>query len=273
MSWQERDWARQGYAPRGRSLTPVVKGLIIANVCVFVLQFLSGGNRGQSMEALFGLSPYMFFRKFHVWQIVTYMFLHSRAGIFHIVFNMLFLYWFGPAIELMFGSKRFLRFYLLGGIVAGFAYCLFSPRLTAPVIGASGAIMALVVVYAIHFPDQQILFFFIIPMKIRHFVFFIIAMDLFYSVQYISNGVANVAHLGGAAFGFAYVKFASVWTGLGDSMRRSMSRRVQNTEEDDREKVDAILEKISREGMDKLTRRERQFLLRQSQKYRKRQKP
>jgi len=267
MSWQDRDWARRGNVPFASSLTPVVKGLIIANVCVYALQVLSGGGRGVAMEQLFGLTPRLFLGRFCIWQIVTYMFLHSTRGLFHILFNMLFLYWFGPPVEAIFGSRRFLRFYFAGGIAAGLAYCLFSSKINVPVIGASGAIMAVLVVFATYFPEQQILFFFIIPMKIRHFVLLIVAIDLFYSVQYVSNGVANVAHLGGAAFGFLYLRYSSLWGGLGDRLRQHWRRRVEKAEASDRERVDAILEKISREGMDKLTRAERQFLLRQSQKY------
>ena len=252
----------------------MVKKIIIVTVCVFCVQFLLAGDRSAGlMLYLFGLSPVNAVSHLWVWQFVTYMFLHDTGNIFHILFNMLLLYWFGREIETILGPRRFLAFYLMAGAFAGVAFCMVHlfQGLRSPVIGASGAVMAVLVAYAICYPNQLILFFFVFPMKVRTCVLILIGIDLYSGLQGSQNGVANFAHLGGALFGFVY------WKGR-PFLERSLTRlkewrasRKKTVDLDEQQDLDRILEKISREGMGSLTKGERSFLLRASER-RQRQK-
>jgi hypothetical protein len=174
----------------------------------------------------------------------------------------------------MLGGRRFLIFYFAAGIFAGIAYCLIHlvRGLDAPVLGASGAIMAVMVAYAISFPERIVIFF-IFPMKMRTLILLLIGLDLFYGVQGSPNGVANFAHLGGALFGFLYWKWRPLWERVGDVYRdwRASRRKTVDVEEED--DLDRILEKISQHGMDSLTKRERSFLLRASERRRREKVP
>lgn len=269
---QQWEWSRDQYILFEQQRTPpTIKRLIIANIVVFVVQLLF--SQKGILEYYFGLSPLMIVRHFWLWQLVTYQFLHSVDSPFHIIFNMLCLYWFGREIQLMLGARRFVIFYLVAGVFAGVAYCLMQLLVNVHVlaIGASGAIMAILVAYALTFPNQLIFFFFLFPMKIKNFVLILIGIDLIYAVNGSPNGVANFAHLGGALFGAVYWKgrpFLNYVVERIQDWRESHRRNADIEEEHD---LDRILEKISQYGMDSLTRSERSFLLRASQR-RKRQK-
>jgi len=265
----------EGYRPyyefsMGARTTPVVKALLIINVAVFVLHLLlyrMSGRAGTAMLEWLGLSPGLLFHRLRVWQLVTYMFLHSPSQLFHVLFNMLFLYWFGRDIERRFGSRRFLFFYLSAGAIAGLVYCAI--HVASPVrmvIGASGAIMAVLVVYAIFYPNRMILFMFIFPMRIRTFVIMLICMDLFYLVEYTNNGVANLAHLGGAAYGYLFLRLRPAFERhLQRARDRRMHREIRHEIEDEG-RLDALLDKVHREGLHKLTASEKRFLQRMSKR-------
>jgi membrane associated rhomboid family serine protease len=195
-----------------------VKWLLISNIVVFFLSILFP----EKVIGYFQLDPNMLVHRFAIWQLVTYMFLHG--GLLHILFNMLTLYWFGPDLERTWGTPRFLKFYFICGVGAGICFSiveLLSP-VVHPTIGASGAIYGILMAYGMLFPDRTVLFFFIIPMKIRHLVWLMGLMALYFSVAGGNAGVANVAHLGGLAVGYVYMKtrFARFDTGM-------FSRRYQ----------------------------------------------
>jgi membrane associated rhomboid family serine protease len=266
MAYHDRDYARRDCAS-APSLTPVVRGLIVINIAVFVGQIICQHFLGIPLQVYLGLVP-PFLLKGWLWQLFTYMFLHNVFGIFHIIFNMLFLYWFGRELELIHGRRWFLTFYLTAGIAAGLAYCAFTPLIQAPVIGASGAVMGVLVVYTLYYPNQTILFMLLVPMKLKHFTLLILGLDLYYSVLYLSNGVANVAHLGGAAFGFLVVKTGPALERYLQSLAERRARSAEIDREWERQRVDELLDKINREGMAKLSRRERKFLMEASRKYR-----
>jgi membrane associated rhomboid family serine protease/ankyrin repeat protein len=148
-----------------------------------------------------------------IWRLVTHAFCHDRGGLFHIVFNMLFLYWFGCTLELMYGWREFLLFYLTAAVVAALAFVgveLYT-RSSIPAIGASGAVMAVVMLYAMHFPREPIRIIWF-SVEMRWLVLFYLIWDLHPVLLALSGdrfhtGVASAAHLGGLAFGFAYARF------------------------------------------------------------------
>jgi membrane associated rhomboid family serine protease len=176
-----------------------VISLIIANVVVFVLQSLSNGV----IDAFFALWPLQAIdgqSYFHVWQIVTYAFLHSTDNILHLLFNMFGLWMFGTEIERYVGPRRLLACYFASVITAALTQ-LFVPMLfgapPGPTIGASGGVFGLILAYAIMFPKRKVAVYFLIPMPTWLFATLYAAIELFQGVTGSQSGVAHFAHLGG----------------------------------------------------------------------------
>src|SRR5437016_4946067 len=154
-------------------MPPGIKGLLIANLCVFLLQFF-GGRQLSGLFSLFALIPVDVVQRFFIWQPATYMFLHGGIG--HILWNMLALWMFGRELEGAWGTRRFLKFYFFCGIGAGFivviANYLFGNPASAT-IGASGAIYGILLASAVLWPDRIMLFNFLIPLKMKYYVMII----------------------------------------------------------------------------------------------------
>ena len=185
---------------------PGVKWLLIINTAVFFVQLLAGQLGFGDRLNVFELVPRAVIFHFAIWQLVTYMFLHG--GLLHILFNMLTLYWFGPDLERTWGMQRFLKYYFVCGVGAGVCVVLaeWIVGSSTRTLGASGAIYGVLLAYGLLFPDRTILFFFIIPMKVRHFVWIMGLMAFYSSVSGGNSGVSNVAHLGGLAVGYVYLR-------------------------------------------------------------------
>ncbi|MBL7998577.1 MAG: rhomboid family intramembrane serine protease [Candidatus Kapabacteria bacterium] len=192
-------------------ISPAVKFLIIANVAIFLLQNFILPNfrlQGETAEAWFSvyatLMPAQSDFFYPYWQLITYQFLHGGLG--HIFFNMLALWMFGVEIEQLWGSWRFLVYYLLCGIAGGLAHLAIGG--SSPVVGASGSIMGVLVAFGMTYPDRPIVMFpFFIPIPAKYFVMIYAAIDLFSGIYATSSGVAHFAHLGGAVMGFLLVRF------------------------------------------------------------------
>ena len=244
-------------------MTRTVKTLIIINVGVFILIHLTPNFAWLN---LFGLVPSFVFGKFRIWQLATYMFLH--AGLWHLVLNMLMLWFFAPAIERHWGRREFLFYYFFTGIGAGLCSFIMAFRSTIAVIGASGAIFGILVAYAMMFPETAILFFFIFPMKIKHAVLVLAGINLLGALSSPNAGIAYFAHLGGGLFGYLYLKSEwlkrqiSYWNLLNLSLwrRRKKLDKKQIAEKGLNRQVDTILDKVSKYGIDSLTRKERKIL-------------
>ena len=143
-----------------------------------------------------------------IWQLVTYLFLHSLASQWHIVLNMLMLWMFGSAVEECWGTDRFLKYYFICGVGAGVSVVLanlaFGNSLQ-PVIGASGAIYGLLLAFGMLFPEQEILLMFLFPIKAKYFVMIAAAMVFLGSFS-LSGPVSELAHLGGMVVGYIYFR-------------------------------------------------------------------
>ncbi len=198
-------------------LTPVVKWLIIINVSVWlILQLIIERFflKDQLITGVLGLIPYSVLTQFFIWQVGTYMFLHSYA-VAHIVMNMLMLWWLGSELEQRWGSRFFLAYYLASGIGAAILYLIalvtwaaFTGSTTgwmAPVVGASGGIFGLLLAYGLLFGERIVYFFMVFPMKARYFVMILAAMELATLVGGENEGVATLAHLGGLVSGFLFL--------------------------------------------------------------------
>lgn len=254
----------------GDRMTPAVKGLIIANVAVFLLQsLLARSAGGRFLVDWFGLVPRLAIGRGCLWQMVTYAFLHGN--VIHILFNMLFLYWFGCDVEAVFGTRRFLWFYF-GAAVAG-AVCFAgvfaaTGRWDTPAIGASGAVMGVMVIAAIYWPNRIILAFFFFPMKLRTFVLLALGIDLYNEITHGATGVAGLAHLGGAAYGYLYLRLEPWWRSFSAALANRRAERGFHQSLRDEEELDRILDKVHAEGMHKLNADEKRFLKRMSKRKR-----
>ena len=177
-----------------------VKALITANVVIYALQLASHGSL-DLWFALWPLQPIGGVSYFHAWQIVTYAFLHSTATIFHLLFNMLGLWMFGAEVERYIGARRLLAVYFASLVSAGLTQ-LFVPALFGaapePVIGASGGVFGLLLVYAYLFPRRKVIPLIPpIPMPAWLFATLYAALELVLGVTGTEAGVAHFAHLGG----------------------------------------------------------------------------
>ncbi len=185
-----------------------VKWLLISNVAIFIVGYFAGLARLDGPLAYLALKPVDIVKYFAVWQLVTYAFLHGGFG--HIIWNMLALWMFGAELEQIWGTRRFMRFYFF--CAAGAGICVVIANYVLPwgnpnlaTIGSSGAIFGILMVYAVMFPDREILWGFLIPIKVKYFVMIVGAMAFLSSFQ-VNSGVSEFAHLGGLLFGYLFLK-------------------------------------------------------------------
>jgi membrane associated rhomboid family serine protease len=182
-----------------------IKWLLIVNIAIFVVQWFGG----QALAPFFRylpLYPYQVATHLFVWQLATYMFLHGGIG--HILWNMLALWMFGSELEQAWGTRRFLKFYFFCGVGAGICVVILSyifGEASVATIGSSGAIYGILLASAVLWPDRILLAFFFFPIKMKYFVM-IIGAIAFLSSFGPNTGVSNVAHLGGLAFGYLFLK-------------------------------------------------------------------
>src|SRR5690242_2169439 len=183
---------------------PGLKWLLISNTVVFLIYYLGRGGLSAMMTTLLALYAAGVVRGLYVWQLFTYMFLHG--GITHLLFNMLTLWFFGTQLERDWGTRRFLKYYFLCGMAAGVCV-LVANWLTRdiPTIGASGAIFGVLVAFGVLYPNQTVLMNFLFPIKAKYMVMIYAAIELLMTLG-PNTGVSTVAHLGGMAFGYVYLK-------------------------------------------------------------------
>ena len=187
----------------GYGLTPTIKKLMIIMGAVFLLQMVVSSR----INLYLGLVPILVWKKYFLWQLGTYIFLHG--GVFHLLFNLLALWMFGGELENHLGSKKFLRYFLFCGIGAGICTVLFTPALyqRIPVIGASGAIYGLLLAYGWLFPNRLIYIYFLFPIPAKYFVIIFGLIEFFSSIQGPGGGVSHLTHLGGLLFGLIYMAY------------------------------------------------------------------
>lgn len=217
------------------------------------------------------------------WTPLTYMFMHS--GIFHILFNMLWLYWMGQIFEDFLGNKRIVGLYLLGGFagaalyVASYnifpAFTESGALLTSSAVGASASVMAIIVAAATIVPEYTISLMFIGPVRLKWLVLIYVIIDFLGITG--PNAGGEIAHLGGALIGFIYVKQlqkGNDWIASISSLfkpRRKLKVVSNNKDKHAndmprQEEVDRILDKISKTGYDNLSKQEKDILFRASKK-------
>lgn len=244
-------------------MTTWVRRLIAANAAVFVLTYLSPMT-GRLLAFIPQLVLYM------PWTPITYMFVH--AGLAHIFFNMLALFFFGPPVEHRLGARRFLWLYFLSGLGGAALSFVFSPA--TPIVGASAAVMGVMFAFARYWPREKILLW-IIPVEAWLAVVIMSAIAMFGATSGFEPGIAHFAHLGGIAGGWVYLAVSDRLSPARKFKQMATPARTRATPQDaqrwatiprdglhpvNREELDRILDKISRSGLASLTVDEKAFL-------------
>jgi len=186
-------------------ISTALKAIIGANVVLFLATLFYA-----PLQIQLGLVPMWVLHEKHLWQPVTYMFIH--AGLFHIIFNMLALWMFGTELERIWGTRFFLKFYFVTGIGAAVLTILLSllpfaaarQLYASDIVGASGAIYGVLLAYALYFPDRQIYYMMLFPIPARIFVLIMGAVAFISSLSE-TGGVANATHLSGLLVAYVYL--------------------------------------------------------------------
>ncbi|MCA9237138.1 MAG: rhomboid family intramembrane serine protease [Planctomycetales bacterium] len=278
MGIYDRDYAREpeGGAQLGLPVS-MVNRIILVNVVVYLVQYL--GSPAFTNALL--LKADWFRQPWQAYQLVTYGFLHDPGNVMHILGNMFVFWMFGRDLENRLGSREFLLFYfasiIFSGLVWSAATTLMSPGIPAGVLGASGAVTACVILYALTYPRRTVLLYFAIPIPMWLLGVIWVLGDMSGFTGKSADEIAFGAHLGGATYGAIYhfTRFLPLrWlTQIGGKLPRPSRPSLRVHDPDDlgdnlQDEVDRILAKINSEGQESLTRGERRTLEQASRKYR-----
>lgn len=309
MGLGDRDYYRPSGFGGFSFFPPIIKNLLIINAAVFFFQMLIerisfGGmpgwyflNRYFALNPIFGFDQFGQSYNFQIWQIFTYQFMHADFS--HIFFNMLMLWMFGMEIENLWGSKKFLIFYLTAGVVGAIFQLILAPIFgagLAPTIGASGAVYGVMVAFAMFFPDRYIFIYFLLPVKAKYLIAFTVIIEFMAVGE--SSFVAHLVHIGGALSGFLFVMFdrrmnfnfdrffrrkssdsfsefnqnstgfRKPFTSYRPKVQDAEFFDINNPNEDEitQEVIDQILDKISKSGYQNLTEKEKRILFEASKR-------
>ena len=290
-----------------RNIPIVTKNLLIVNVVAFLACMLMDKSMGggSGLTDMFGLHFFLA-SDFHIYQLVTYMFMHG--GFQHILFNMFALWMFGCVVERVWGPKKFLFYYIACGVGAGLfqeaaQYITYVAKNLWTTVGASGAIYAILLAFGMIYPNERLFIFPLpVPIKAKFFVIGYAVIELVSTFSLSDDGVAHIAHLGGMVFGFFLIRYwrkqidngyyqsnsADAFDklkGMFGGKRRAgrthftytKNESYNPTYEQDaecktnekvvsQEEIDRILDKIRKSGYDSLTQSEKQMLFDQSNK-------
>lgn len=276
MVFQDRPYYREqpSYGPGGGQprfglprLTPMVKYLLIVNCAVFILQLI---YRKQALPGEIPTIEKWFAaingHSLEIWRVITFQFLHGSTG--HLFFNMLTLYFFGTFLESSWGGKRFLRFYLICGAVGGSLFLFLSymiPSFGGILVGASGGLLGLLTACAVLFP-QLMVFIFLFPIRIRILVLIYLVLYIFNILEGDNVG-GNLCHLGGMATGFVWLMARPYFASLQQKRNKYAQQHNQEQNEKLNYELDRILAKVHEQGIQSLSRSEKQFLQKATQQH------
>lgn len=289
MGIYDREYIREDADGNWLSQRTMVTLLILANVAVFLADWLGG----LKLDERAGLYPSNLLQPWMWWRLVTYGFVHDTNDLRHLAFNMFGLWLFGRDVENIYGRWEFLRVYLTVIVMSGLVFAAVQlasgppADLVAkgvqevPIIGASGGVMGIMILYVLHFPRRIFYIWAILPVPAWALGLMYVLVDISGTLNpAVGDNTAHVAHLAGVAFGFIYYK--SGWN-LGRLVPSGLSRRLRPTlrvhdpsdehapdQRDLSKVVDEILAKITREGEASLTKKERQTLEDASRRYQRR---
>lgn len=284
-------WERHQRSQQPKSMTII---LVVVTVAIFLVDTIAAkqiapGVSESRLMPWFGCYKQTLVQPWFWFQFVTYGFLHSLENVFHVGFNMFGLFVFGRTVEERLGRWEFLRFYLVsmlfGGIVGCLTYWLMGAPANAVVIGASGSVLAVTLLFACYNPQANILLMMVFPVKAWIVAVMFVAVNLLGSISMISGadggrgGTAFTVHLAGIAFALAYFFYGWNLNWLNPAhYRQNLGRSVRRTRlklhdpdaklRKEKDEVDQILAKIHATGEESLTRAERRTLERHSRRQR-----
>lgn len=279
MGLYDREYARDDQPGfRLSAPTSATMQLLLFTVGVYGLQMLS-----EKVTPLLELRSDWWQRPWEFYTLLTYGFAHSlggpgQPGVWHLIGNMFALFMFGRYIEGRYGRVKFIAFYLTAIVVSGLFWtaCDLIAGTPGKVIGASGATTALVILFALNYPNLEVYLYMLFPIKMWMLGAGIVVWNVWGAI--VQEGtIAFTVHLGGIAYAWLFYKTdwsPGIW--IFDSAKRIARNqpklRVHDPEEEDEEdslaqQVDVILEKIQRSGKDSLTWKERRTLERASKEY------
>jgi membrane associated rhomboid family serine protease len=289
MGLSDRDYARDD-SRSGFQLALPQSGvglLLLANVVLYVVDILLEGRLAERLA----LHANLITHPWNCWQLVTSAFVHNPHSIWHILGNMFALWIFGNDVERLYGRAEFLRIYFVAAVVAGLAWVVSQnwlvPYPAETMIGASGAVTCIWVLFALHFPTRMILFWGLFPMPMWLFGFINILPDLQGFLASLNGKISTTAfeaHLGGAATALVYRKLGwnfGRWLPRGGSItaprfgtvgrpKLKLHQPTTDAPADLDSEVDRLLAKINATGIDSLTPAEKKTLERASARYQKR---
>lgn len=252
------------------SFPAAVRWLILITSAAYIFQAATSHR----WDGVFGLVPAMVTSGGAVWQLLTYAFLHATP--MHLLWNMLVVWMFGTEIEIAWGSRRFVAYYLVCAAGAALASTAVAPRSPTVTVGASGAVFGILAAFAALFPNRPVLFMLLFPMRAKYFVVILAGLQLALFAEG-SGGVAYAAHIGGLLTGLFYLAVAYHKVRLprrrrtappGRRPRLSVVAPPEEPSHPDvvaRDEIDRILDKISSVGIQGLSDRERTMLQRASE--------
>jgi len=272
MGLYDRDYTQADYqsqyrhAPQMRMSFPrptlVVKWLLIINIVVFLLGFLIP-QIGAFLFYWFSVWPETLGKSLQIWRLITYQFLHGGLG--HIFWNMFILFFFGPMLERLWGSRKFLTFYLVCGAMGGILYPVLAHigwLGVARLVGASGSILGMLAAAAILFPNMRVYVFGVFPLRMSVLAIILAVMSILSVLRpdVSANAGGEAAHLGGMVAGAIYV--------ISEKWRRKFKMKVQTgvwqkkiaEHRDLQFEVDRILKKVHDHGLHSLTHKEKKIL-------------
>lgn len=256
-------------------MTPWVLRLLIANIALFLV-----APPGSGLYRILAFVPYGVLVR--PWTPLTYMFLH--AGLMHILFNMIGLYFFGPRLESRIGSRDFILMYVAAGLTGAALSFVFEPG--AAIVGASGAVFGVLLGFARYWPDERIYIWGVLPVPARAMVIGLALLSIYSGISGAGAGVAHFAHLGGFAGGWLYLKLRDRRSGAfrrratPDAEPSTLDRLAGKADKPDRQwaaidvealhpinrdEVERIRRKIEDEGAGRLTPDERAFMNRMAE--------
>ena len=265
----------------------VVEKVIIFNILVFLLTYLVNTLgflfkfNGNILIEWFTLQPDFDLLLYRPWTIISYGFMH--LDFFHILFNMIVLYYFGNLFMDFFNTRQFLVYFLSGIVAGGFVYMLsynYLPGIKTKqslLLGASAGVMAIVIGISSHIPQYSLRFRFIGNVKLLYIALILVVWDV---VQIpTGNAGGHLAHLGGSLIGFTLTRYLNQGSGISEwfeglltrsnkkplktvyrSSSRPKSHQKKDSKSEEQAKIDGILDKISKSGYETLTKEEKEYL-------------
>jgi membrane associated rhomboid family serine protease len=279
MSWQERQYNDGPYTPGPRpgggglrswfgglpSPGRAVKWIALANIAIYLLCLITGG--WNSPIVAWGLMQTDLVMEGQVWRLFTFTYLHSLTSVWHILFNMLGLYFLGMPLERQWGSKRFFFFYTAGGFIAVLVYLVLTTvgwlDSSGILVGASGGVLATLGACAVLFPQFRIIFVFF-PVPIRLAALLLVILYALNVGNVGCNAGGDACHLAGLVFGvfWAYRGHAltAPWRRWGEKVKRGAYEAKLRERHAMEQDIDRILKKVNEQGINSLSRREKQKL-------------